>query len=80
VKCQNYLFPAFLTLWEPRYDIFILWNLRKTSSCWLPYQHPSSSANCARKQFKGSNRSDSLLVCTQKKFLVGVTDFLWVTS
>jgi len=34
----------------------------------LPYQRPSSSADCARELFKGTNRSARLLVCTQKKF------------
>jgi len=42
-----------LTLWEPGYDIFILWNRPKTCSCQLLYQHHSSSANCARELFKG---------------------------
>ena len=55
-----------LTLWEPGYDIFVLWNQLKTSSCQLPYQHPSSSADCARELFKGSNKLASLLVCTRK--------------
>ena len=68
------------TLWEPGYDIFILWNPPKTSSCQLPYQHPSSSADCARELFKGSNGSDSLLDCTRKNFWLRVADFLWVTS
>jgi len=57
-----------LTLWEPGYDIFVLWNRPKTSSCQLPYQHPSSSADCTRELFKGSNGSASHLGCTQKKF------------
>jgi len=59
-----------LTLWEPGYDIFVLWNRPKTSSCQLPYQHHSSYANSARELFKGSNGSTSLLVCTWKKFFV----------
>jgi len=68
-----------LTLCELGYDVFILWNRPKTSSCQLPYQRHSSSADCARELFKGSNRSASLLVCTWKKnFWLGVTDFLWV--
>jgi len=29
------------TLWEPGYDIFVLWFRPKTSSCQLPYQRPS---------------------------------------
>ena len=35
-----------LTLWEPGYDIFVP-RFRLNSSCPLPYQRPSSSANCA---------------------------------
>ena len=35
----------------------------KTSSFWLSYQRPSSSADCAEKLFKSSN--GCLLVCTQ---------------
>jgi len=42
----------------------------KNSSFWLPYQRPSSSANCARELFKGSNGSASLVDCTRKKILV----------
>jgi len=53
--CCKVWFQLKLTLWEPGYDISILWNRRKTSSCQVPYQHPSSSANCARELFKGSN-------------------------
>ena len=34
----------------------------------LPYQCPSSSADCARELFKGSNGSASLVDCTPKKF------------
>jgi len=33
----------------------------------LPYQRPTSSADCARELFKGSNRSASLVDCTRKK-------------
>jgi len=39
----------FLTLWEPGYDIFVLWNWPKTSSCQLPYQCPSSCADCCSR-------------------------------
>ena len=39
----------------------------KNSSFRLPYQHPSSSANCARELFKGSNGLASLVDCTRKK-------------
>jgi len=52
----------------------------KSSSFWLPYQCHSSSADCARELSKGSNGSASLLVCTQRNFLVGSVDFLWLTS
>jgi len=57
-----------LTLWKPGYDIFVLWNQPKTSSYQSSYQRLSSSADCTGKLLKGSNRSDSLLVCTRKKF------------
>ena len=60
-----------LTLWEPGYDIFVLRFWPKTSSCQLPYQHPSSSADCVRELFKDSNGSNSLLDCTRKNFLGG---------
>jgi len=49
----------------------------KNSSFRLPYQHHSSSADCARQMFKGSNGSASLLDCTRKKlFLVGGCRFV----
>ena len=60
------LSSTFLTLWEPAYDIFVLRFWPKNSSFWLPYQRPSSSANCARELFKGSNGSASLVDCTWK--------------
>jgi len=47
----------------------------KNSSFRLPYQHPSSSANCARELFKGSNGLASLVDCIQKKFLGGGCGF-----
>jgi len=34
----------------------------------LPYQRPSSSTDCARELFKGSNGLASLVDCTQKNF------------
>jgi len=76
---QQYLL---LTLWEPGYDIFILWNQPKTSSCQLPYQHHRSYADCTREMFKSSNRSASLdsRAHSTKYFWLGVVDFLWVTS
>jgi len=59
---------AILTLSELRYDIFIPRFQPKTSCFRLPYQRHSSSANCGRELFKGSNGSASLLVCTWKNF------------
>jgi len=48
----------------------------KNSSFRLPYQRPSSSADCARELFKGSNGSASLVDCTRKKiFWLGVWIF-----
>jgi len=41
---------------------------KKNSSFRLPYQRPSSSADCARELFSGSNGSVSLVNCTRKKF------------
>ena len=43
----------------------------KHSSFRLPYQRPSSFADCARELFNGSNGSASLVDCTWKKFFVG---------
>jgi len=40
----------------------------KNSSFRLPYQRPSSSADCVSELFKGSNGSASLVDCTGKKF------------
>jgi len=49
---------------------------QKNSSFWLPYQHLSSSADCARELFNGSNGSASRVDCTQKKlFAWGVRVF-----
>jgi len=49
----------------------------KNSSFWLPYQCPSSSADCAKELFKNSNGSPSLVDCTRNKFFwLGVADFL----
>ena len=48
----------------------------KNSSFRLPYQRPSSSADCARELFNGSNGSASLVDCTRKKnFCLGVRVF-----
>ena len=40
---------------------------KNNSSFWLPYQRPSSSADCAGELFNGSNGSASLVDCTRKK-------------
>jgi len=45
---------------------------KKNSSFHLPYQRPSSSANCARELFNGSNGSTSLVDCIRKKIFGGV--------
>jgi len=64
--CTRELFKR-LALWELGYDIFVLRNRPKISSCQLPYQCQSSSADCTRELFKGLNALASLLVCTRKK-------------
>jgi len=51
----------------------------KNNSFRLPYQHPSSSADCARELFNGSNGSASLVICTRKK-LFGWGCGLFVTD
>ena len=49
---------------------------KKNSSFRLPYQRPSSSADCARELFSGSNESASLVDYTWKKiFCLGVQFF-----
>jgi len=49
----------------------------KNSSFWLPYQRPSSSADCARELSNGSNGSASLVDCTRKKiFWLGMRIFV----
>ena len=54
---------------------------QKNSTFRLPYQCHSSSADCARELFSGSNGSASLVDCTRKKnFCLGGCVFLWVTS
>ena len=57
-----------LTLWEPAYDIFILRFRPKKQQFRLPYQRPSSSTDCARELFKGSDGSASLVDGTRKNF------------
>ena len=44
---------------------------QENSNFQLLYQRPSSSADCARELFNGSNGSVSLVDCTRKKFLPG---------
>jgi len=53
---------------EPPHKFLTPWRLggfgdfrKKNSSFQLPYQHPSSSADCARELFNGSNGSASLV-------------------
>ena len=49
----------------------------KNSSFRLPYQRPSSSADCARELLNGSKESASLADYTRKKFFwLGGADFL----
>ena len=65
-------------------NILTLWHLggfgdfhKKNSSFRLPYQRPSSSADCARELFNSSNGSASLVDCTRKKiFYLGGAGFL----
>jgi len=65
-----------ITLWEPVYDNSHFDFALKNSSFRLPYQRPSSSADCAKELFKGSNGSASLVDCTRKKnFAWGVRVF-----
>ena len=67
-------FGTSLTLLElPGFDDF----RKKNSSFRLPYQRPSSSADCARELFSSSNGSASLVDCTRKKiFWLGGVVFL----
>ena len=59
---------AGLKHFENRSMIYSYFNFGlKNSSFRLPYQRPSSSADCARELFNGSNGSDSLVDCTRKK-------------
>jgi len=56
-----------LTLQEPAYNIFVLRFQPKKQQFSVALQHPSSSADCTRELFKGSNGSASLVDCTRKK-------------
>ena len=62
---------------ENRRTIYLYFDFGlKNSSFRLPYQRPSSSADCARELFKVSNGSAGLVDCTRKKFLVGGCGFI----
>ena len=58
--------PLTLTFW--RLTGFGDFCKKKNSSFRLPYQRPSSSADCARQLFNSSNGSASLVDCNRKKF------------
>jgi len=59
---------AGLKHFENRSMIYSYFNFGlKNSSFRLPYQCPSSSADCARELFKGSNGSAILVDCTRNK-------------
>jgi len=63
------MFIKFYQHFESRRTIYSYFDFGlKNNSFPLPYQHPSSSADCARELFNGSNRSASLVDCTRKKF------------
>jgi len=64
--------PFYLTRIEPAYVIFVLWFRPKNSNFQLPCQRPSSSADCARELFNGSNGSASH---SKKNFLPGGCGF-----
>jgi len=67
---------------EIAYFLLTLWRLggfvdfcKKNSSFQLPCQRPSSSADCAKELFNGSNGSASRVDCTRKKFCLGMRFF-----
>jgi len=62
VKKKCFLNTLRASLWYIRTSI-----KKKNSSFRLPYQRPSSSADCARELFKGSNGSASLVDYTRNK-------------
>ena len=77
VKMSDWLrYRPFPTISLPRNNYTLRTGLRyidfglKNSSFRLPYQCPSSSADCARELFKGSNGSASLVDCTRKTVFV----------
>jgi len=62
---------------EPAYIIFVLDFGLKNSNFQLPYQRPSSSADCTRELFNGLNGSASLVNYTRKNFFcLGGAGFL----
>jgi len=61
---ENNLQTLLLTPWWPVCEYIVPENQPKASSFRLPYQHPSSSADCIRELFKPSEDSASVLVCT----------------
>jgi len=62
----------FINTFDSRRTIYSYFDFGlKNSSFRLPYQRHSSSADCARELFKGSNGSASLVDYTRKNFLVG---------
>jgi len=88
IKNVDHVFCQIFQLW--RFRLVSLWqhfdNRRtiysyfdfglKNSSFRLPYQRPSSSTDCTRELFNGSNGSASLVDCTRKKiFCLGVRVF-----
>jgi len=71
--CSHWLFETWLANgwlhFESRRTIYSYVDFGlKNSSFRLPYQRPSSSAECARELFKDSNRLASLVDFTRKKF------------
>ena len=72
MKLKKFMFRLNTQHFENRGTIYSYLDFSlKSSSFQLPYQRPSSSADCARELFKGLNGLDRLLDCTRKKFLVG---------
>jgi len=58
---HKYVLFGGLTLWEPIYEYIVPGVWPKTSSFRLLCWHHSSSADCAREQFKPSRDSTSRL-------------------
>ena len=86
-RCKVYKYSSghIFTILRPKTKLFSVNTFRaawfrrfsqKNSSFRLPYQRPSSSADCARELFSGSNGSASLVDYTRKKiFARGVQFF-----